>query len=310
MVRIGVTSISFSKNAELCRIASEIFPEVRFNAQGLVRSEDDVISFLQSCDGAIVGTEPVSERVLDALPDLQMIAKYGVGLDSIDLEAMARRGIALGWTGGVNRRSVSELALCLMLMLSRNVSRTSAALARGSWQKDGGRLLSGRSIGIVGCGFVGEDLLELLSPLGGARWICDIEDRSAVAQRFGAGQVPYEELLQNADVVSFHVPLTSQTRHMLGPRQIDLLRPGAIVINTSRGGVIDQAALKEALKQGRISAGLDVFAEEPARDLELLALPNLVGTPHVGGNAAEAVQAMGLSALRHLTMHFGRPFNY
>jgi phosphoglycerate dehydrogenase-like enzyme len=97
---------------------------------------------------------------------------------------------------------------------------------------------------------------------------------------------------------------------MLGPRQIDLLRPGAIVINTSRGGVIDQAALKEALKQGRISAGLDVFAEEPARDLELLALPNLVGTPHVGGNAAEAVQAMGLSALRHLTMHFGRPFNY
>jgi phosphoglycerate dehydrogenase-like enzyme len=155
MVRIGVTSISFSKNAELCRIASEIFPEVRFNAQGLVRSEDDVISFLQSCDGAIVGTEPVSERVLDALPDLQMIAKYGVGLDSIDLEAMARRGIALGWTGGVNRRSVSELALCLMLMLSRNVSRTSAALARGSWQKDGGRLLSGRSIGIVGCGFVG-----------------------------------------------------------------------------------------------------------------------------------------------------------
>lgn len=308
--RIGVASISFSKNEDLRGILSETFPDPVFNREGRKLTEDELIRFLAGCDGAVIGTEPVSERVIAALPRIQIYAKYGVGLDNLDLDALARRGIPLGWTGGVNRRSVSEIALCMMLMLCRNVQRTAPALARGIWDKDGGRLLSGLTVGIVGCGFVGQDLLELLAPLGGDRLVCDIVDRSEAAARFQASQVSFEELLRRADIVSFHVPLTDSTHRMLGPEQIRLLKPGALIINTSRGGVLDQIALKEALQQGRIAAGLDVFDEEPVTDLELLSLPNFVGTPHVGGNAREAVRAMGLSAIGHLARHFGRPFNY
>lgn len=287
----------------MCKLS----PNVSFNDEGRKLGEDDVIAFLSNCDAAIIGTEPLSERVIASLPSIKFYAKYGVGLDNVDLEALAKRGIPLGWTGGVNRRSVSELALCLMLMLCRNIQRISPALARGVWDKDGGRLLSGRSIGIVGCGFVGEDLLSLLAPMGGARLICDIVDKSEVGARFSCRQVPYKELLEEADIISFHVPLTTSTRHMLGEAETALLKPGTIVINTSRGPVFDQGALKKALQTGRISAGLDVFTDEPPSDLEFLGLPNLAATPHVGGNAAEAVLAMGLSAIGHLARHFGSP---
>jgi D-3-phosphoglycerate dehydrogenase len=156
------------------------------------------------------------------------------------------------------------------------------------------------------CGFVGEDLLSLLSAFGGQRLIVDIEDRSGVALRFGARQVSYLEALSSADILSFHVPLTEATRGMLGSKEIARLTPGAIVINTSRGSVFDEAALKEALRSGRIQAGLDVYSTEPPTDLELLAQKGLVCTPHVGGNAREAVLAMGRSAISHLVHHFGQ----
>ena len=303
--RIGVTSVSFSKNQTLRAELLSVFPESRFNDSGKM-SESDVVSFLSRCDAAIIGTEPVTGRVIEALPGIGMYAKYGVGLDNIDVEVLATRGIPLGWTGGVNRRSVSELALWFMLSLCRNTVHTSRQLASGIWDKDGGRLLSGLTVGIVGCGFVGEDLLSLLSPFGGERLIVDIEDRSGVALRFGARQVSYSEALSSADILSFHVPLTETTRGMLGSAEIARLTPGAIVINTSRGSVFDEGALKEALRSGRIQAGLDVYSTEPPADLELLAQKGLVCTPHIGGNAREAVLAMGRSAISHLVHHFGQ----
>jgi D-3-phosphoglycerate dehydrogenase len=303
--RIGVTSVSFSKNQTLRAELLSVFPESCFNDSGKM-SEADVISFLARCDAAIIGTEPVTGRVIESLPGIGMYAKYGVGLDNIDLEVLATRGIPLGWTGGVNRRSVSELALWFMLSLCRNTVHTSRQLASGIWDKDGGRLLSGLTVGIVGCGFVGEDLLSLLSAFGGQRLIVDIEDRSGVALRFGARQVSYLEALSSADILSFHVPLTEATRGILNSKKITQLTPDTIIINTSRGSVFDEAALKEALRSGRIQAGLDVYSTEPPTDLELLAQKGLVCTPHVGGNAREAVLAMGRSAISHLVHHFGQ----
>lgn len=311
--RIKVTSISFSRNPVLRSELLQAFPKAQFNETGKRMDEPDVIEFLKDCDAAIVGLEPVTRSVIDSLPEIQIYAKYGVGLDNLDLDCLKEKGVALGWTGGVNRRSVSELALLFMLALSRNVHQTSAAIREGRWQKDGGRLLSGRTIGIVGCGFVGTDLLSLLVPFDCRCLICDIEDKSAIAAKFQAKQVSYVELLSRADIVSFHVPLTKATRLMFSSEEILLLKKDAVVINTSRGPIFDQAALKGALQaglglgpgKGIGGAGLDVFAEEPPMDLELLALPNLMGTPHVGGNAAEAVLAMGRSAIQALKTHFG-----
>lgn len=305
--RIGVTSVSFSKNQTLRAELLSVFPESCFNDSGKM-SEADVISFLARCDAAIIGTEPVTGRVIESLPGIGMYAKYGVGLDNIDLEVLATRGIPLGWTGGVNRRSVSELALWFMLSLCRNTVHTSRQLS--FWNLGQGRretsLRTHRGHS-RGCGFVGEDLLSLLSAFGGQRLIVDIEDRSGVALRFGARQVSYSEALSSADIFKLSCSIDrASNRGMLGSKEIARLTPGAIVINTSRGSVFDEAALKEALRSGRIQAGLDVYSTEPPTDLELLAQKGLVCTPHVGGNAREAVLAMGRSAISHLVHHFGQ----
>ncbi len=303
MPRIGVKSSSFSKNQTLRAALTSVNPACVFNER--ILSEPDVIAFLKDCDAAIIGTEPVTAHVIRSSPQIQIYSKYGVGLDNIDLEAAAAAGVTVGWTGGVNRRSVSELALWFMLSHCRNTVHTSRQLARGTWEKNGGHLLSGLTVAVIGCGFVGEDLLGLLAPFGGSRLIVDIEDRSEAAARFGGRQVSYAEALGSADVLSFHVPLTAATRGMLGQDEIRQLRDGAIVINTSRGPVFDEGALKQALRIGRIRAGLDVYAVEPPSDLEFLGLPGLICTPHVGGNAIEAVLAMGRSAISHLQRHFG-----
>lgn len=311
--KIAVSSISFSKQKILRSELSAIFPDVRFNEDGRRMSEEELISFSRGCGGVLVGLEPVTKHVIDSLPDVRIFAKYGVGLDNVDVPYLESSGRTLGWQPGVNRRSVSELALMFMLALTHNVHRTSAEMRSGIWNKDGGRLLSGRVVGIVGCGFVGEDLLELLRPFGITCLIHDILEKPALVARGLARQVNYEELLRSSDIVSFHVPLTPQTRGMLGEREISMMRPGALVVNTSRGPVVDQAALKRALilsHSGQAgatlaAAALDVFEIEPVTDTEFLTLPNLLATPHVGGNALEAVLAMGRSAIEQLCRYFG-----
>ncbi|MCE9598992.1 MAG: phosphoglycerate dehydrogenase [Spirochaetia bacterium] len=312
MPRICVTSISFSKNPILRAELLEIFPDTVFNESGKKMSELDVIEFAQGFDAVIVGTEPISARVIDALPGMQVLAKYGVGLDSIDLDYLKSAGRTLAWEPGVNRRSVAELALGFMLSLVHNVHRTSLDLKRGIWTKEGGRLLSDRTVGIVGCGAIGQDLLTLLKPFGCELLICDIEDKADVARKFGAVQVPLNDLLEQSDIVTLHVPLTTMTHHLVGPPQIDRMRDDSLLINTSRGAVVDGDALKVALLAGLglgpgkaiAGAALDVFESEPPGDLAFLALPNLLGTPHIGGNALEAVLAMGRSAIAGLRKTF------
>ena len=253
----------------------------------------------------ILGLEKMDRSVLAQLNNLKIVAKYGVGLDNLDVEAAKELGIAVGWTGGVNKRSASEQAIGFMLGLSRNLFFSSFPLKNGKWEKEGGRLLSGSCVGIIGCGHIGTDVVHLLQPYNCRILICDLLDKRGVVDTYRVTQVPLEKLLTEADVVSLHVPLTEITHFMVNEEFLQKMKPTAHLVNNSRGPVVNQQALKKALKENTIAgAALDVFESEPPDDLEFLALPNLMVTPHIGGNANEAVLAMGRSAINHIKDYF------
>ena len=178
-------------------------------------------------------------------------------------------------------------------------------MKQGTWNKKGGFQLSGKKVGVIGCGHVGTDLLNLLQPFKCQLMICDILDKKDIAKKFSAKQVDHDEIFEYSDVITMHVPLTDSTYHMVGKNKLNLMKNSSYLLNTSRGKIVDQQALKIALQKQTIAgAAIDVYTDEPPTDLEFLSLPNLWPTPHIGGNAIEAVKAMGQSAISHLKTYF------
>jgi D-3-phosphoglycerate dehydrogenase len=215
--------------------------------------------------------------------------------------AIARRGIRLGWTGGVNRRSVAELTLAFAIALLHRVPEGDNALRRREWPKLIGRQLTGKTIGIIGCGAVGQDLVRLLAPFEGRILAHDIRDYPEFYRAHRVTPVDLDALLIAADIVTLHVPLDASTRWMIGAAQLARMRPGACLINAARGGLIDEDALADALERGHLmGAACDVFQMEPDAHARLLALPTFLGTPHIGGSTQEAQLAMGRAAIEGL----------
>ena len=303
--RIKVTSRSFSRHPLLTQELIDIFPDTVFNPDGPETGLPNLVEFLSDAEGVILGLEILDRALLAQLSNLKIVAKYGVGLDNLDIDAARDLGITVGWTGGINKRSVSEQALAFMIGLSRNIFSSSLRLKLGEWHKEGGAQLTGKCVGIIGCGHIGQDLIHMLQPFRCRVLINDIVDKTLLTDTYGAVQVTKKELIQEADFISLHVPLTDLTRQLVDQSFLSKMKTSAFLINTSRGPVVEQAALKKALQHEQIAgAALDVFEGEPPDDLEFLGLPNLIPTSHIGGNAEEAILAMGRSAIDHLGRYF------
>ena len=304
---VKVTSPSFSRHPDLARELRALFPEAVLNTEGQRFDKAALIDYIRDADALVVGLETIDDDVLAACADLKIIAKYGVGLDGIDLESCKRRNVAIGWTGGVNKRSVAEMALGFMLSLSRNLYSTSIQLKAGDWNKAGGFQLTGKTVGVIGLGHAGTDVIRLLKPFGCTILGNDIEDRSELCAEHGIQSASKDEIFETADLVTLHTPLTDLTDGLIDAAVLERMKPTAYLINTARGPIVRNADLKAALIQGEIAgAALDVYEDEPPTDLEFLALPNLFCTPHIGGNADEAVLAMGRSAIGHLQNYFNQ----
>jgi len=300
-VNIVATSPSFSKNKILQKEIYTHFPNAKLNLEGKRFNQDELIEYIKDADAIIVGLEPINQEVLDSSPNLKIISKYGVGLNNIDLDACKSLDIAIGWTGGVNRLSVAEMALGFMLMFSRNLFMTSNELKRGTWNKAGGFQLSGKTVGIIGCGFIGKELVRLLKPFGCKILVNDIINQDEYYKKEGLIEVTKNELYQESDIVTIHTPHNETTDNMVTLDILKSMKESAYILNTARGGIINEQDLKYALQNGIIAgAGIDAYIEEPPTDREFIALPNLICTPHIGGNAKEAVEAMGMSAIKHL----------
>ena len=300
-MKIVATSPSFSKNKTLQDEIYKYFPNAKLNLDGKRFNQDELIEFIKDADGIIVGLEPINVEVLAKCPNLKIISKYGVGLNNIDLEECKKRDIAIGWTGGVNKLSVAEMALGMMLMFSRNLYITSNELKNGIWNKAGGFQLSGKTVGIIGVGFIGKELIRLLKPFGCKILVNDIIDQDKYYIQNNCIEVSKEELFQTCDIVTIHTPHNDTTNNMIDLSVLESMKESAYVLNTARGGIINEQDLKYALQNGIIAgAGIDAYIEEPPTDKEFLSLPNLICTPHIGGNAKEAVEAMGMSAIKHI----------
>ena len=298
MRSVAVASRSFSKHPILRSKVLERYPNAKFNDEGLSLSGNSLVEFLSGHEKAITALEVIDDSILSKLPDLKVIGKYGVGLDMIDLHAMKGRGVKLGWTGGVNKRSVSELVISFSVYLLHRVAFANAEVRNGEWYQVKGRQLSECTFGIVGCGHVGKDLVKLLKPFGCNILAHDIIDFKEFYQENNITSVGLDELLQKSDVVTLHLPKNDSTNNILNKDRLQMLKKDAILINLARGGLLDEAALKEMLSKKSIAgAALDVFSVEPPVDTDFAHLDNVLITPHIGGSTEEAILAMGLAAI-------------
>ncbi len=267
--------------------------ELKFAPKRAHRTPGELIGLLDGVVAAIVSTDPFDADVLAQAPRLRVIARVGVGTDSIDVETATRRGIAVCTTPGVNAASTADHAVALMLAALRRVPEHDRAVRQGAWSRTGAATpweLSGATVGLVGYGAIGRLVHRRLSGFAVRVLVCD---PAAAAPASGARRVDLEPLLRDSDVVSLHLPLEAGTRGLLDRARLACLKPGAVLVNTARGGLVDEEALADALQSGAIrAAALDVFTEEPPSSSRLLTLPNVVLTPHVAGLSDRSVREM------------------
>ncbi len=307
MTTVVVASRSFSRHPVLREELLARYRNVRFNEDGVSLTGDSLIDFLGDAEKAITALEPLDESFFAALPGLKVVSKYGVGFDMIDLNAMTRHGVQLGWTAGVNRRAVAELVVSLSIAMLRKLPEITAEVREGQWRQIIGRQLSSCTVGVIGCGHVGKLLGRLLLPFGCRLVAHDILDFPDYYGETGVEAMTLEELLKQSDIVSLHLPLDSSTTNILNVERLSLMRQGAFLVNIARGGLVDEMALKKMLLSGHLAgAAFDVFVDEPPHDRGLLDLPTFIVTPHIGGSTEEAVLNMGRAAIKGLD-HYGNP---
>ncbi len=254
------------------------------------RMVDDLIDLLGDAVAVIASTDPFTVDVFHARPKLEVIARTGVGVDTIDVGAATDAGVLIVTTPGANEETVADHTLALLLALVRRLPEHDASVRAGNWDRAGslnpGDLFEA-TVGLVGSGTIGRAVIRRLQGFG-----CTIlvADPGLDEPQEGTELVALDELLQRADAVSLHVPLLPQTRGMIGAAEFEMMRPTAVLINASRGHIVDEVALTAALRGGQIAAaGFDVFAAEPPIGSELLGLPNVLLTPHVGGLSHRAI---------------------
>ena len=306
MPRIAVTSPIYIFLPHLRDELRKVRPDVKFKDKPERFTEDELIAFFDGCDVAIIGLDRITERLLTARPKLKTIVCSSIGLDHVDAAACRRHGVRIAWKAGLNRQSVAELTIALMIDALRKATFYGRGLRNGDWPMwREGRHLQGRTVGIHGCGNIGKRVAELLQPFGVTLLASDRIDYGDFYKKNNVTPLAPEALRARADIVTIHLPKNASTTGMYTASVLDQMKPGAILVNTARGGIVDEDALIARLKDGRIAAAaFDVFALEPIKNMELVNLPNVVATPHIGGSATEAWEAVARGGFTGLTDNF------
>jgi D-3-phosphoglycerate dehydrogenase len=301
--KLAVCPTSIVGNPMLLKRVLAKYPDAKLWQGPKIVDEDVLIEFLRGHDAAIVGvSEPITDRVLTALPELKIIGKMAAGCESIDFEAMKKHGVRFGYTFGVNKLSVAELTISFMIAGLRMVGEQNLSMRNGErpGMRSGG-LLTGRVVGIHGCGNVGKEVVRLLKPFGCTILACDVKDYGDFYNANGVTPVGLDELLERSEVLTLHLPKTKTTRGMYTRGMLGRIRKGAVLVNTCRGEIVDEDALLYLLDEGHLRAAcFDVFAIEPAECDRLIRHPRMLATPHIGAGADEIRIMMADAALRGL----------
>ena len=308
---VAVTSRSFSKNDFLVGELKKLYSRVLLNDTGKTLRDEDLIDFLKEANKAIIGIEKISNSVLSQLPKLKVISKYGVGLNNLDLEQLQSRNIKLGFTPGVNKQSVAELALTLIFTGLKKIQGNNIDILNGNWSQEKGSELFGKNIGLLGFGNIGQKLASLIQPFN-----CNIlffdekdysdEDIKLISKELNLNpelihQSPMQFILSQSDILSIHLPLMKETKNIISSKEMNQLKSNVCIINTARGGIVNEEDLYNFLLENPLAfAGFDVYEEEPAFNSPLLKLQNFFGTSHRSSLTHEGINSMGMAAINGL----------
>ncbi len=301
--KLAVCPPSIIGNPMLLERVLAKYPKATLWKGGRITDEDMLIGFLKGHDAAIVGVnEPITDRVLSALPELKIIGKMAAGCEAIDFDAMKKHGVRFGYTFGVNKLAVAELTLSFMIAGLRMIGQQNLSMRQGERpEMRPGGLLTKRVVGLHGCGNIGKEMVRLLKPFDCTILACDVKDYGEFYKANGVTAVGLDDLLERSEVLSLHLPKTKATRGMYSRQLMSRIRPGAVLVNTCRGEIVDEDALADLLDAGKIRAAcFDVFAIEPAVCDRLLKHPRMLATPHIGAGADEIRVAMVEAAIRGL----------
>lgn len=304
-MKVFVSATSFGKGCpEVFDRLAEAGCEVSVNKLGRPMTEDELGEALAEADGFIAGVDRITAAVLARAPRLKVIARYGVGVDGVDLAAATERGILVTNTPGANTESVADLAFGLMLALARRIPFADRQVKGGQWPRLTGQDVWGATLGLLGTGQIGRAVARRAAGFGMSILAYDVCQHPEIAQ-LGGVYAAFDEVLAGADFLSLHLPLTPETRRLIGAEQLSRMKPTAFLINTSRGGIVDEQALLAALQAGRpAGAALDVYEVEPPVGSALVALDTVIATPHSGAHSFGAMRRMAEGAVTNLLAAF------
>lgn len=289
---------------EACREGYQLLQTEGFdliaNPYGRMYTQAELLAAVGDIDAVIANMEPWGTDILAAAPNLRVIARFGTGIDNIDLEAARRRGITVTNSPGINAPAVAELTAALVLSLSRRVPQLDASVHAGFWPRLRVHELRGRTLGIIGFGAIGQQVAKVMSGFGMTILAFNRSAKEEVARTLGVTLCPFEEVIARSDVLSLHLPSRPETFHLIDAAVISRMKAGALLINTARGPVVDEQAACAALQSGRLGGmASDVFEQEPVSpDHPLLSQPGFICTPHVAGETFENYAATGLATAR------------
>lgn len=287
--------------------------EIELIPQGKKISEEELVQKVGDLDAMIVGVEKITEKVIEAAQKVKIISKHGAGVENIDVKAASNKGIVVTSAPGANSDAVDDLTMGLFLAVARKIHLADRSIREGTWLRVVGVQVNDKVLGIIGLGHIGKKVAKRALGFDMKVLAYDLIKDEEFARKQGIVYTSLDEVLSQSDFISLHIPFTSSTRRLIGERELGLMKKEAILVNISRGDIVDEEALYRALKEGRIrGAALDVFAQEPvAMTNPLLTLDNVIATPHMGGYTSEALRETGMICVRDIvSMLEGKPPQY
>jgi len=298
-IKILVTSLSFGKIVkEPVRLLESKGYELLWTELGRPLTDKELSERVKGVDGLIIGSDKVGKYTLSSADKLKVIARYGVGIDNVDLEEATDKGVVVTNTPGANLDAVADLTFGLILSLARSIPQADKNVKEGGWKRFFGYSVWGKTLGIIGMGNIGLAVVKRGIGFNMDVLYFDIR-RNNQADEAGAKKVELDFLLRNSDFITLHLPSTPHTRNFIGERELSKMKKSSFLINTARGGIVDEVALYRWLKDKKIAgAALDVYSKEPPSNLPLLSLDNIITTPHIGAYTYEALYNMGMMAAK------------
>lgn len=300
-MKVLISSRSFGKiDSGAIELLKNQGLEPVINPHGKKLNEQEIIDLLDNSVGIIAGTENITEKIISYNDKLKVISRYGIGLDNVDLKAAEQKNILVFNTPETPKIAVAELSVSLILNLLKKIVNVDKNAKNNQWKPEIGNLLSGKTIGIIGLGRIGKQLVKFLQPFNLKILAYETKPDKEFISKFKIDLVSLDALMKNSDIISLHISYNQQTHHIIGKKELDMMKETAILINTARGGLIDEELLYNHLKEKKIAgAAIDVFEEEPNTG-KLKELENVILTPHIGTYTIETRKHMEIEAANNL----------